>query len=117
MRQNKTFVKAAQSAFEGSDEERQEDHSTNEGDDSNKLSVISEGNEEQSSDEHIKIEVPIENQYYEEEGNKNMFGMRTYDHTKTSEMMKHNTEDDYITATVMFLLKGNKTLNKIKTWK
>jgi len=57
------------------DEERQEDHQTNEDDNSDKLSSISEGNKEQSPDERIEIEVPMENEYYEEDGNENMFGM------------------------------------------
>ena len=89
----------------------------NEGDKSDKLSSISKGNEEQSLDERIEVEVPIENEYYEEDENENMFSMRTYDNTKTSGMMKYDTEDDYITATVVFPLKGNKTSNKIKTRK
>jgi len=116
-RQNKTFVRAARSAHEGSDKERQEDHLTNEDDDSDKLSSISEGNEGQSPDERIEIEVPMENEYYKEDGNENMFGMRTYDSTETSGVVKYDPEDEYITATVVFPLKGNETPNKVKTRK
>ena len=116
-RQNKTFVRAARSAHEGSDEERQEDHLTNKDDDSDKLSSISEGDEGQSPDERIEIEVPMENEYYEEDGNENMFGMRTYDSTETSGVVKYDPEDEYITATVVFPLKGNETPNEVKTRK
>jgi hypothetical protein len=44
---------------------------------------ISENNEEPDLEERIKVEVPIENEYYEDKNNDQMFAMRTLEEHET----------------------------------
>jgi hypothetical protein len=90
------------------------------------MSDISEGNEKSNdSDERIEIEVPKENGYYEDDDNEDrMFGMRTtleatadagleFDGEEGTEM-SYEVDQDFVTATIVFPLKGNKATKELR---
>jgi hypothetical protein len=124
------FIRAARSANDSRSDDEREYESANEGDEdeNGRMSDISERdeNENQDSDDRIKIEVPAENEYYEDDENEDrMFGMRTSLET-TSETdlevegeesageVKYEVEQDFVTATIVFPLKGNETTKEVK---
>jgi len=123
-RQNRTFVRAARSAKESGSEDDREYESANENEneiENRRMSDISERDEEiiHDSDERIEIEVPVENEFYEnDESEDRMFGIRTSPERPTVKRpeMEVNREvnQDFVTATIVFPLKGNETTKEVK---
>ena len=128
-RQNRTFVRAARSANDsGSDNDGEYESMNDEDEDGiRRMSDISERdeNENHDSDERIEIEVPTENEYYEDNENEDrMFGMRTSPETPETELgmedeetageVKYEVDQDFVTATIVFPLKGNETTKEVK---
>jgi len=111
-RRNKTFVRAARTAqVSGSEDDNNEESLDDLSDrDGSQMPPISEEDEDQRDpDERIEVEVPVGNDYYEDdEHDDRMFGMRT------EEEIGYEIEGDFITATVVFPLKGNTQPKEVK---
>jgi hypothetical protein len=111
-RRNKTFVRAARSARASDSEEEAEGRPSG---DSSELEdgmpPISEGDEDDEQDpaERIDMEVPMGSEYYEDdEHEERMFALRT------EEELEYEADTDFITATVVFPLKGNDPSKNVK---
>jgi hypothetical protein len=79
------------------------------------LPIISFGDEdaEEDSNERFEVEVPV-GEYYEDDGDDQMFGMRVaYNENKVDET-EYEVDQDFITATVVFPLKGNEQQTEVK---
>ena len=118
-KRERTFVRAARSVkTNGSDGEADDESREAGGYDSDKLSTISENNEDRNEsdpDEWIEVEVPMENEYYEEDDNDDrMFAIRTYTGETLDTKEEGEVNQDFTMATVVFPLKGNEKTSDIK---
>lgn len=111
-RRDKSFVRAARSARASDSEDETEGRPS---DDSNEseggMPPISEGDEEDERDpnERIEIDVPMGSEYYEDdEHDDRMFAMRTKGE------LEYEAGTDFVTATVVFPLKGNDQTKDVK---
>jgi hypothetical protein len=80
------------------------------------MPTISEGDEdaERDSNERFEVEVPVGSEYYEDDENEDrMFVMRTYEEDKVDNV-EYEANQDFITATVVFPLKGNERQTEVK---
>ena len=104
-RRDKTFVRAARSArASDSDDEAEGRPSDDSIESEGGMPPISEGDEDDERDpnERIEIDVPMGSEYYEDdEHEERMFAMRT------EEKVEYEADTDFVTATIVFPLKGN----------